>query len=363
VLVVDSLQTAPALGTAEATSPRERVDAVVAACKRVAARGALVLATCELARGAYRSRDAKERIDDLAAFKESGGIEYGATCALVLRSVPETPDLIDATFAKNRVGTKLDFRLRLDRARARVAEEMIPATPAETAEHDPRERAAQAAHEQLCRRVLAVVRGHPGALTSRNEIARKAGKSRRGAVLEAIRDLMDAGRLVVVGGAFRVAVPTDDPDRSEVVPAVPGGSREPAEPGDDDAVGDDQHDPEGESSELVPGGSQVVPVVPGPAPLAGTRFPLGSPLRGDPGNPVPAHAVAVPGSAADASGNQCPPSARPSEVVPEPDGPVPGTTSPRAVELVALEATTSDDADTPAADGLAATGTDDAEYF
>lgn len=130
VLVVDSLQTARALGTDAAGSPRERVDAVVRALKAARDRyGFLVVATCELARGSYRSKAQAEQINDLAAFKESGGIEYAAQTALVLRSVPDEPSLVDVSVPKNRAYRKDPFRLRLDHATTLLTEVDMPLMP------------------------------------------------------------------------------------------------------------------------------------------------------------------------------------------------------------------------------------------
>ena len=127
VLVIDSVQTVRALGTDDAASPRERVDAVVRALKTASQKyGFLVLATCELARGAYRSRNVAEAINDLAAFKESGGIEYAAQTALVLRSVPDDATLIDVTVPKNRAYRRDPFRLRLDYQSMRFEEVDVP---------------------------------------------------------------------------------------------------------------------------------------------------------------------------------------------------------------------------------------------
>lgn len=126
VLIVDSLQRARASGSDEADTPRGRVDAVLAACQTIARRGVLVIATSELARGAYRSRDASERTDDLAATKESGGIEYAAGTLLILRSVPEEVGLIDVTVPKNRGGDRTPFRLTMDFTRARLHETALP---------------------------------------------------------------------------------------------------------------------------------------------------------------------------------------------------------------------------------------------
>lgn len=132
VLIIDSIQTVRATGTDGADSPRERIDAVVRAAK--AARDGhalLVIATCELARGAYRSRNAAEAINDLAAFKESGGIEYAAQTALVLRSVADAPNLVDVTVPKNRAYRRDPFRLRLDHRTTAFEEVEAPAEPLE----------------------------------------------------------------------------------------------------------------------------------------------------------------------------------------------------------------------------------------
>ena len=129
VLLVDSLQTVRVDGAAGAGSPRERIDAVVRAAKLAAKVDRhLVVATSELARGAYRSRDVSESINDLAAFKESGGIEYALGLALVLRSRPDANGLVDVTVPKNRFGNeKTPFAIRLDFARAGVREDTLVA--------------------------------------------------------------------------------------------------------------------------------------------------------------------------------------------------------------------------------------------
>jgi KaiC/GvpD/RAD55 family RecA-like ATPase len=127
VLVVDSIQTARAAGTEDAGSPRERIDCVIRAMKTARDRhGLLVIATCELARGSYRSKNAADQINDLAAFKESGGIEYAAQTALVLRSVPNESDLVDVAVPKNRAYRKEPFRLRLDHRTTELVEVELP---------------------------------------------------------------------------------------------------------------------------------------------------------------------------------------------------------------------------------------------
>lgn len=162
VLIVDSLQTVRASGTEEADSPRERVDAVVRAAKAARDRyGFLVIATCELARGSYRSRNVAETINDLAAFKESGGIEYAAQTALVLRSVPDEASLIDVTVPKNRALRRDGFRLRLDHRTTAFAEVEAEAMPASAPGGSTISRARSQARgdaEHLARLLLA----HPG---------------------------------------------------------------------------------------------------------------------------------------------------------------------------------------------------------
>ena len=77
MLVVDSVQTCRAFGTDIADNPRARADLVMASFKRVARKlKHIVIATSEVSRGWYRNSN--DRIDPLAAFKESGGIEYAA---------------------------------------------------------------------------------------------------------------------------------------------------------------------------------------------------------------------------------------------------------------------------------------------
>lgn len=118
VLLVDSIQTVACDAGDAGGEPRHRVDSVVRALKRVTSKyKLLVIATCELARGSYRSKDAAAQINDLAAFKESGSIEYAAQTALILRSVAGEGDLFDVAVPKNRGLKKTPFRLELDRAR------------------------------------------------------------------------------------------------------------------------------------------------------------------------------------------------------------------------------------------------------
>jgi KaiC/GvpD/RAD55 family RecA-like ATPase len=125
VMIVDSLQTVRSDTSHEADNPRARLDDVVLTLKQVAKRyGHIVIATSELSRGAYRSKNAADQIDDLAAFKESGGIEYAMTVGLVLRTPAGEGGIVNVSTAKNRLGGgKPKFRLQLDPARATFREE------------------------------------------------------------------------------------------------------------------------------------------------------------------------------------------------------------------------------------------------
>jgi hypothetical protein len=77
----------------------------------------IAIATSEMARGAYRSKDSAEQSNDLASAKESGAIEYSARALISLRSVQGEPDLIEVRIPKNKHGPKGEvFHLRLDRA-------------------------------------------------------------------------------------------------------------------------------------------------------------------------------------------------------------------------------------------------------
>ena len=105
VLLVDSVQTARAEGEDADGSLYRLVTERVAAIRAAASRyRMLVLATSEMNRGAYRSRKVEEQTADMAAAKESGAIEFSARLLLVLRSVPDVPDVIECRLAKNKHG-------------------------------------------------------------------------------------------------------------------------------------------------------------------------------------------------------------------------------------------------------------------
>src|SRR5262249_19056265 len=108
-----------------APGPREIVEANVRAIRAVASRHRLlVLATSEANRGSYRSEEAAESSNDMAAGKESSGIEYGAQTLLMVRTPKDYPNHVRVTVPKTRRGARagFEFFLRLDRERHELTE-------------------------------------------------------------------------------------------------------------------------------------------------------------------------------------------------------------------------------------------------
>lgn len=132
---VDSIQTARCGSEEFADSPRASVNARVQAIRDVATKYKLAtVATSEMNRGAYRNPNAPE-VDDLAAAKESGSIEYSGRVVLALRSVPNEPQLLELRIAKNKHGPKGErFGLRIDRPTQMLTECGLPDVEAKEAE-------------------------------------------------------------------------------------------------------------------------------------------------------------------------------------------------------------------------------------
>lgn len=193
ILMADSLQTVVARGTSKARDLRERADFVMRAAKRTAKKhGHLVILTSEMARGFYRSKKNEERIDPLAAFKESGGIEYGAALALALVNVSADSDAVDVYVAKNRMGSKPSFRIELDRARARFSVIDRPSDEQVAASRDAAQR----------RKVLSLVK-LAGPQATKTSIAKQLG-GRKSDALALINDMIDTGALVIDGAFVRI---------------------------------------------------------------------------------------------------------------------------------------------------------------
>jgi archaellum biogenesis ATPase FlaH len=123
VVFIDSLQQVAVSGC-ESLEPRARVDFVLKFIKHEFSRKRiLTIWTSELARGAYRNQASQDSTDPIAASKESGGIEYFASILAVMRSVKDSPDLVEVAVPKvRRGGRRGDFCLRLDRAACTFSE-------------------------------------------------------------------------------------------------------------------------------------------------------------------------------------------------------------------------------------------------
>jgi KaiC/GvpD/RAD55 family RecA-like ATPase len=121
VLLVDSLHTAHT--RAQVSTPTERIQHSCGVLRTVRNGGVLVIATAEMNRCAYRSRDPKDRINDMAAGAESRAIEYLSDVLLTLRSVTGTADTIEASATKNRLGRRgVTWRMAIDLKRSTLAE-------------------------------------------------------------------------------------------------------------------------------------------------------------------------------------------------------------------------------------------------
>ncbi len=194
---IDSIQTAWTTTSGTIPSIRERISDVIQTAKRCARQDetkAAVFLTSELARGAYRSRNTAEQIEDLAAFKESGAIEYQGHVLLVLRTDPEDAAAVAVTVPKNRIGRRGTFGLRLDFSTATFTERELPVAPT-------------VSHGELSRRVLDVLRETPD--VSGSVVVARTG-ARRQDVYTAIEDLAANCLITNVGTdkrpTWRVAV-------------------------------------------------------------------------------------------------------------------------------------------------------------
>lgn len=203
LLVVDSLQSARCRAADAAQSERERIDIKLAVLKRIARRGTLVVAISEMARHGYRSGDRRQNTSAIAAGKESGSIEYGASLLLGLRSVKGDACLVDVEVAKNRLGSgKPEFRLKLDAERASFVEVELPEDDGSDGSRTEELKADRARE-----RVLAAVRANRD-LRSANAVSRAAGGTKSDNIAM-VKELVEEGSLVKVDGVFRVAVPRE----------------------------------------------------------------------------------------------------------------------------------------------------------
>lgn len=197
VLIVDSVQTARAAGTDSADGPRARVDAVMRSLKMAAkVHGHLVIATSELNRGSYGGGDPSRRVEDIASYKESGGAEYGATTAMVLKTIKGAEGhLVDVTMPKNRQGPRMSWRMSFDSERAKFTE--IAAEPL---------LARDSVEEAKGPILLAIETAAPGTLRSKNMLV-AAARVKRQPGLVAVDALQADGRIGKHEGAYVVVKP------------------------------------------------------------------------------------------------------------------------------------------------------------
>lgn len=214
VLIIDSIQTARC-ANAESLQPRERVDATVVALKRSRrlGDGLLVIATSEVARGFYRG--GSERTEPLAAFKESGGIEYGLDLAIVLDSVKGEHGQVDVYVPKSRLGRSDRFeaatRMTMDFARAKFSE-IRKAEPADPEAVAKREAAAVAEMAEKIMRALVSARGDVVGVDGVNALLGGANRQR---VTKALAALRAHGRIVGGGRGMPIRVVSAGSEVSE----------------------------------------------------------------------------------------------------------------------------------------------------
>lgn len=115
VLAVDSLQTARTSRTARISLKAEIIDDVLNTLKLIARHPSTachVIASSELNRTAYANAKLAEDLNDLAAFKGSGGVEYYAHTLLILQSIEGG---VAVGMPKNRTGDCASFYLEQNR--------------------------------------------------------------------------------------------------------------------------------------------------------------------------------------------------------------------------------------------------------
>lgn len=159
-LLVDSLQSAPFRSDDDGhEGARLKIEARVKAAVNLCAKhGICVIATSELSRAGYRKAN-NGQTEDLAAFKEASGIEYGADVGILMRKVEaEKGNTVDLVIVKSRLGST-DERIRVTRG-PRFTFQEIEAPPPPSPE--AKEAARDAEIETRANRVHKVVVQNPG---------------------------------------------------------------------------------------------------------------------------------------------------------------------------------------------------------
>lgn len=109
-LMVDSLQTCRAQGEDQSTGLREQVTRRMLSLKLAAKRHQMiVVATSEMARAGYRTKEGAAELNHLALGKESGSIEYQAKVVVSLQRDPEEKTRVQLKVVKNKLGATHDF--------------------------------------------------------------------------------------------------------------------------------------------------------------------------------------------------------------------------------------------------------------
>lgn len=172
---IDSLQTVSCMAESlanlegrevpEATAVTMRVRAIR---RKATAHGLIALATSELGRSAYSSRDKDKQTSTMAGSKWSGSVEYSARVLLGLRSVDGEKDVLDLEIAKNKHGPREEhIYLQIDRRSQIVSSSGYCPEPRDKESEDKRrEEANEARNKERSRAdgatVALVLASNPG---------------------------------------------------------------------------------------------------------------------------------------------------------------------------------------------------------
>lgn len=191
VLFVDSLQTmAAAIPSGATPNPKANVDAILGEVKRAARADKIsVFVLCEMNRGSYRAQSGPQATNDMAAGKESGGIEYGVDAQFVLRAPEKGTKAVKVTVPKSRMGKIEEFSMEQDYRFA---------TFAVVAEAEPDNDTADvgATFRELVEQTFSAILESPR--SSKTVIAMKLGK-RKGDVGGAVDELVRTKRVIATG--------------------------------------------------------------------------------------------------------------------------------------------------------------------
>jgi replicative DNA helicase len=191
VVILDSIQKVTL--SDEPDSLHEAVSARMDAIRKAARETkSIVFVASELARGGYARKD---RTSDLASFKNSGGIEYGADVAVVLRPMEQREGDVVATIVKNRLGSKGTFMLRINKDTCLYSE--VDEEGERGAQDSAREQAEEGRLTEMCGKILALLEHTPG-LNTRQIRAEVSGKTDlKNAAMDRLKD---TGRIVPQSG-------------------------------------------------------------------------------------------------------------------------------------------------------------------